>query len=148
MTPYLENKKGDRFEIIATMKDKKAYEKDLQNEVRKQLLQKLSKEEIEQIRKANTLSKEEAEKIVSDLLSEKAVNIDELEISSQVNRTYIKKLILNNNDEADVDGLVNELDERFGEEQVDERFAKILNKVFTQLGTVSYEAMPTWGIED
>ena len=150
MTPFLENKKGDKFEIVATMKDKKAYEKDLQKEVQKQLVSKLSKEDIENIKNAQNLSKEEGETLVSNILREKAINVDETEITILVNRKYITSMIMNSNNvsEQEVVDLFNELDERFGEEQVDERFAKILNKVFTQLGTVEYEAMPTWGIED
>lgn len=149
MTPFIENKKGDKFEIVATMKDKKAYEKELQKAINKQLISKLSKEEIDKIKEAQSLSKDEAENLVSDILREKAIEIDELEISTITNRKYIAILLSKTNNMSDeaANNLIAELDERFGEEQVDERFAKILNAVFTQLGTVEYEAMPTWGLE-
>lgn len=149
MTPYLENKKGDKFEIIATMKNKKAYEKELQKELNKQILSKLSDEDMKEIKNAQTLDKDKAEELVSKILRDKAVEIDEVEISSAINRKYIALLLSNTNNITieETNELIKELDERFGEEQVDERFAKILNAVFTQLGIVEYEAMPTWGVE-
>ena len=150
MELYIENNNGDRFNVEATMKDKKTYEKNLQNSYSKAIYSKLTKEERENLKTLSETDNKKAEEFLSETLTEKASLVENVEITSAINRQTMITLLAktNNESEKNIQALIDELYETYGEEQVDERFAKILDKVFTQLGVVEYKTMPAWGLED
>lgn len=150
MELYIENNNGDRFNVEATMKDKKTYEKNLQNSYSKAIYSKLTKEEREKIKTLSETDKKKAEEFLTETLTEKASLVDNVEITYAINRQTMITLLAKTNKESEknMQALIDELDETYGEEQVNERFAKILDKVFTQLGVVEYKTMPAWGLED
>lgn len=150
MELYIENNNGDRFNVEATMKDKKTYEKNLQNSYSKAIYSKLTKEERENLKTLSETDKKKAEEFLTETLTEKASLVDNVEITSAINRQTMITLLAKTNkqSEKNMQALIDELYETYGEEQVDLRFAKILDKVFTQLGVVEYKTMPAWGLED
>ena len=145
-TPYIVDERvGVTYEIVGTFKDKKEYEKEQQKETRKETLKVLSKEEFDKY-----VNKEISEDEKSEINLRVAIECDFEEISVRLNRKYICKMISRKyalNQEAILE-LIEYLDLTYGEEQVDDRFAKIIDKVFTQLGVVEKKAMPMWGMEE
>lgn len=147
MIPYIQDRNGNIYEFVGSMKLKKNYEKEMQRELQREMFSKLSDEEIEML--------EEAQK-TNDTTKVRAItrnfmaNVDVEEINEKINLKYIKVLLSNKYclSDRELNALVEELYEDYGEEQINERFAKILEKVFTQLGNnENQKVLPAWGIE-
>ena len=136
---YLQNRQGQRFEFKGTQKLKRQYEKENQKEILKALFKVMSDEDFKAF---NNADDDLREKLSRKYLPE----IDVTELQEQINKKYIRTLICYSNNVTDevVKELFAELYEDYGDEQVNNRFAEILNEVFTQVGKVDYMEMPTW----
>lgn len=147
MIPYIQDRNGNVYEFEATLKQKRNYEKETQRELQKEMFSYITDEELTIL--------EEAEK-TGDTSKAKAItkkfmaNVDVNSINERVNLKYVKVILSNkyalSNEELDT--IIEELYEDYGEIQVNERFGKILETVFTQLGNnENYKELPAWGIE-
>ena len=143
MTPYIENNLGERFEFEANYSLKRKYEKEKQKQLQKIFFRYVSEEQLKEIKENG---KEEKE-VIKDIVLNNDIDLDE--VNKKVDEKYIKILLVETNkiSEEKAEEIVYELLTTYGEEAVYERFEKILNKVFTQVGSPEYKTMPTWGME-
>lgn len=148
MTPYIQIRNGQTFEFKATFKDKRFHEKLFQRFVKEQYAKLFSDEEIAELQNSMNLSEEEQKKI-SAKYSKKAMLVDEQEAKTNAVLETICNILKREYalTEEEVYEIINELYEDYGQEQVNERFEKILDTVFTQLGIANHKTMPAWGME-
>lgn len=148
MTPYIVNRNGQIYEFRATFKDKRFHEKLYQKLVKEEYAKLFTDEEILELQEAVNLPEEKQQEI-SAKYSKRAMLIDEQEVKARAVKETICILLKRDYSlsEEEVKSLISELYEDYGEEQVDERFEAILDKVFTQLGVVNHKTMPAWGME-
>ena len=147
MIPYIENREGNVYEFEATMKQKRNYEKELQRELQREMFSTLSNEELKMLEEAQNGNNSFD---ITPLTRKAMANIDVASINERINLKYIKIMLSNKYSlsETTLNELVEELYEDYGEEAINNRFAKILEVVFTQLGNnVNYKELPAWGIE-
>ena len=92
---------------------------------------------------------EEEQKKISAKYSKKAMLVDEQEAKTNAVLETICNILKREYalTEEEVYEIINELYEDYGQEQVNERFEKILDTVFTQLGIANHKTMPAWGME-
>lgn len=147
MTPYIVDRNGQRYEITATFKDKRNYERELQNAMQNSAIQLFTEEEIKEIQ--HNRSNPNKDELIAKH-KEKFMQIDRMGIEEEVNKkTFIKLLVKANNiSEEKANSLVAELIEDYGYDQTVERIELVLDKVFTQLGMATQKAMPDWGLSD
>lgn len=147
MTPYIVDRNGQRYEITATFKDKRTYEREIQNTMQNSVMKLFTEEEIKEIQRNR--SNPNKDELVAKY-KEKLMQVDKMELEEEINKkTFVKLLSKENNiSEEKANSLVAELIEDYGYDQTVERIELVLDKVFTQLGMATQKAMPDWGLSD
>ena len=148
MIPYLYDEKNNRaYEITANYRLKREYEKQQQRKMREETLKVLTPSEYKMFMDKENISEEQEFELSTKLM----INMDVEEINRKLNREFIIKLIVSKYNDVtnqDVEELLSNLEEEYGEEQVENRLGEIIDKVFTQVGVVKEKTMPMWGMEE
>lgn len=148
MIPYLYDEKNNRaYEITANYRLKREYEKQHQRKMREETLKVLTPSEYKMFMDKENISEEQEFELSTKLM----INMDVEEINRKLNREFIIKLIVSKYNDVtnqDVEELLSNLEEEYGEEQVENRLGEIIDKVFTQVGVVKEKTMPMWGMEE
>ena len=148
MIPYLYDERKNRaYEITANYRLKREYEKQHQRKMREETLKVLTPSEYKMFMDKDNISQEQEFELSTKLM----INMDVEEINRKLNREFIIKLIVSKYNDVtnqDVEELLSNLEEEYGEEQVEIRLGEIIEKVFTQVGVAQVKAMPMWGMEE
>lgn len=148
MTPYLfDERKNRSYEITANHKIKREYEKEYQRGMQQETLKVLTPSEYKMFMDKDNLTEEKELEISIKLMQ----TFDVEEFTRKIQKEYIIKMIVSKYDDVnkeDIEELISYLEEQYGEQQVEERLGKIIDKVFTQVGVANEKAMPMWGMED
>lgn len=148
MIPYLYDERKNRsYEITANHKIKRDYEKEYQREIRNATLKVLTPKEYKAFMDKENVSEEQEFELSLKLMQ----NMDVEELTKKLQRKYVVEMIVSKYDDvscSDVEELLSYLEEEYGQEQLEERLGKIIEKVFTQVGVASEKVMPMWGMEE
>ena len=148
MLPYLLDERNNRtYEITANHKIKREYEKELQREIKNATLDILEPNEYRAFMGKGKVSEEEE----LELSLKIAKHLDIEALTTRLQKEAIVKMIVSKYDDVnkeEVEELISYLEETYGEEQVQERLGKIIEKVFTQVGIANEKVMPMWGMEE